>query len=213
MKNETDITWLITTSIKKKLYRKYPSVLDYFSCCKFTFKTNFCQKPFWLAYLNDLIQFVKCLPGGSPSIAHDGRVLANNMNGTGTVCGYMWDDTDADVLCRQMGFPSGIAILMPRDPVFNRFVFNVNCLGNETDIQSCPAFDYDVSGMCSMYEDAGVLCSGMTSGKAKCIWKSRNKIYIYEMSVSSTSIAKCASNCWVLFESIMYSIYITCRRL
>ncbi|XP_065922098.1 uncharacterized protein [Magallana gigas] len=102
--------------------------------------------------------------GGSPSIAHDGRVLANNMNGTGTVCGYMWDDTDADVLCRQMGFPSGIAILMPRDPVFNRFVFNVNCLGNETDIQSCPAFDYDVSGMCSMYEDAGVICSGMTSG-------------------------------------------------
>lgn len=101
------------------------------------------------------------------------------MNGTGTVCGYMWDDTDADVLCRQMGFPSGIAMLMPRDPVFNRFVFNVNCLGNETDIQSCPAFDYDVSGMCSMYEDAGVLCSGMTSGKANVYENKKRKYESY----------------------------------
>lgn len=110
--------------------------------------------------------------------ATDGRVLAHTSNVTGTVCGYMWDDVDAEVLCRQMGFPSGTATLLPRDPVFNRVFFEVNCIGNETDIQSCHAFDHDVSAMCSMYEDAGVSCSGMTSGKANWIRKSNN-IYIH----------------------------------
>lgn len=101
--------------------------------------------------------------------ASDGRVLAQTSNVTGTVCGYMWDDVDAEVLCRQMGFPSGTATLLPRDHVFNRVLFEVNCIGNETEIQSCHAFDHDVSAMCSMYEDAGVSCSGMTSGKAYLI--------------------------------------------
>lgn len=103
----------------------------------------------------------------SMSFAHDGRVLAHNYNGTGTVCGEMWDDNDAGVLCRQMGFASGSAILLPRDPVFNRFYFNVNCFGNETDVQSCHASTYDISGMCGYFEDAGVVCNGMPSGKTQ----------------------------------------------
>nr|XP_022314499.1 uncharacterized protein LOC111119012 isoform X5 [Crassostrea virginica] len=103
-------------------------------------------------------------PMMSMSFAHDGRVLAHNYNGTGTVCGEMWDDNDAGVLCRQMGFASGSAILLPRDPVFNRFYFNVNCFGNETDVQSCHASTYDISGMCGYFEDAGVVCNGMPSG-------------------------------------------------
>lgn len=92
-------------------------------------------------------------------------MYASNMNGTGTICGNMWDDFDADVVCRQMGFPSGTAILLPRDHVSNRLLFNVHCSGYETNLQSCPADGYDVGGMCNYYEDAGVSCSNTSNGK------------------------------------------------
>lgn len=102
---------------------------------------------------------------GSVTIASGGRVYVSNINGTGTICGDMWDDFDADVVCRQMGFPSGTAIHLPRDQVSNRLVFNVRCSGHETDLMSCPADGFDVGGMCAYSDDAGVNCSSVSNGK------------------------------------------------
>ncbi|XP_061182410.1 uncharacterized protein LOC133190738 [Saccostrea echinata] len=96
------------------------------------------------------------------SVGPSGRVFVHS-NTTGTVCGNMWDDVDANVVCRQMGFSSGTAIHLPRDYTYNRLLYNVNCFGHESQLQSCQGEDYDMSGMCGYADDAGVSCSNMTS--------------------------------------------------
>ena len=98
------------------------------------------------------------------TIGPGGRVFAHTMNGTGTVCGDQWDDSDADVVCRQMGFPSGTATQLPRDYMYNHHIFNVRCMGNESQVQQCPVDETDIYGSCSMYGDAGVSCSNGTMG-------------------------------------------------
>lgn len=103
------------------------------------------------------------------TIGSGGRVLAHDVNGTGTVCGDQWDDIDANVLCRQMGFSSGTATILPRDYMFNRHIFNVRCLGNETQVQECPVDKTDMFGSCSSVGDAGVSCvQNGTSGLSIC---------------------------------------------
>jgi hypothetical protein len=97
--------------------------------------------------------------GSTVTIGSGGRVLSSSVNGTGTVCADRWDDADADVLCRQMGFPSGTASYLPRDHVYNRVIFNVRCTGNETNVQQCPVDHYDMFGNCNYVGDAGVNCN------------------------------------------------------
>ncbi|XP_061182408.1 deleted in malignant brain tumors 1 protein-like [Saccostrea echinata] len=87
-----------------------------------------------------------------------GRVFASTTNGTGTVCSDRWDDMDADVVCRQMGFPSGTASFLPRDYMNNHIIFNVRCQGNETNVQQCPVDEWDMFGNCVYHGDAGVNC-------------------------------------------------------
>ena len=93
-----------------------------------------------------------------------GRVLAHTMNGTGTVCSDQWDDMDANVFCRQMGYPSGTASFHPRDHMYNHVIFNVRCQGNETDVQQCPVDHSDLFGNCYYHGDAGVNCMNTTQG-------------------------------------------------
>ena len=87
-----------------------------------------------------------------------------NYNGEwGTVCDDGWDDNDAGVVCRQLGFgSSGTAI---RSAGFGQgsgsiWLDSVTCTGNESTLASCGHLGVGVTRSCYHYKDAGVTCSG-----------------------------------------------------
>ena len=102
------------------------------------------------------------LVGGSSY--NEGRVEVYYNGEWGTVCDDGWDDTDAGVVCRQLGFgSSGTAI---RSAGFGQgsgsiFLDSVLCNGSESALASCGHLGINVSRSCSHAEDAGVRCSGL----------------------------------------------------
>ena len=76
----------------------------------------------------------------------------------GTICSNSWDDMDADVLCRQIGFSGGTATFVARNTSFARGIFDIDCTGSESNLTSCQAVYYDQSGTCRYLPDAGAIC-------------------------------------------------------
>ena len=94
-----------------------------------------------------------------------------NYNGEwGTVCDDGWDDTDAGVVCRQLGFGlSGTAIASAgfgqgSGPIL---LNNVACTGNESLLARCGHIGINVTNslFCSHKKDAGVRCNKEGSSK------------------------------------------------
>ena len=87
-----------------------------------------------------------------------------NYNGEwGTVCDDGWDDTDAGVVCRQLGFgSSGTAIGVGGFGQGSGLIWldSVTCTGNESTLASCGHLGTNVTRDCDHTEDAGVRCSG-----------------------------------------------------
>ena len=111
------------------------------------------------------------LIGGSSY--NEGRVEVYYNNQWGTVCDDGWDDTDAGVVCRQLGFgSSGIAIGSAGFGQGSSSVWlsNVACTGSESILPSCGHLGVGVSS-CTHSEDAGVVCNrtGAENGKIICI--------------------------------------------
>ena len=101
------------------------------------------------------------LVGGSSY--NEGRVEVNYNDEWGTVCDDGWDNTDAGVVCRQLGFgSSGTAFGSAgfgqgSGPIW---LDSVTCTGNESTLASCGHFGLNITRSCYHYEDAGVRCSG-----------------------------------------------------
>ena len=80
----------------------------------------------------------------------------------GTVCDDGWDDTDAGVVCTQLGFgSSGTAI---GSAGFGHgsgsiWLSNVSCTGSESTLVSCGHLGVGITRSCYHYEDAGVRCN------------------------------------------------------
>ena len=101
------------------------------------------------------------LVGGSSY--NEGRVEVYYNGEWGTVCDNGWDDTDAGVVCRQLGFgSSGTAIGSAGFGQGSGLVWldSVICTGSESSLASCGHLGVIVSGSCSHSKDAGVICSG-----------------------------------------------------
>ena len=86
-----------------------------------------------------------------------------NYNGEwGTVCDYQWDDTDAGVVCRQLGFgTSGTAIGSSgfgqgSGPIW---LDSVTCTGNEAILARCGHLGVGVARSCNHSQDAGIRCT------------------------------------------------------
>ena len=85
----------------------------------------------------------------------------------GTICDDDWDLEDAQVACRQLGFPDAMEATgrayfgSGTGPIY---LDEVECIGNETDLTSCGHNGIGVHD-CNHGEDAGIVCG--PSGKNK----------------------------------------------
>jgi len=107
------------------------------------------------------------LVGGSSY--NEGRVEVNYNGEWGTVCDDGWDDTDAGVVCRQLGFgSSGRAV---RSAGFGQgsglvLLNKVFCTGNESMLARCGHLGINVANSsCAHTKDAGVICSKVENSK------------------------------------------------
>eukprot|EP00057_Strongylocentrotus_purpuratus_P009230 XP_011663704.1 PREDICTED: deleted in malignant brain tumors 1 protein [Strongylocentrotus purpuratus] len=109
--------------------------------------------------------FLICFPvtDGSLRLAgeatpNEGRVEIYHNGQWGTVCDDNWDTTDANVACRQLGFPGVDVLINVRSGLGPIWLDEVICLGPELRLSSCPHSGWGVNN-CVHTEDAGVRCS------------------------------------------------------
>ena len=99
------------------------------------------------------------LVGGSSY--NEGRVEVYYNGEWGTVCDDGWDNTDAGVVCRQLGFgSSGAAIGSAGFGQGSGSIWldSVTCTGNEQALMSCGHLGVGIIIKCYHSKDAGVIC-------------------------------------------------------
>ncbi|XP_030844550.1 uncharacterized protein LOC579853 isoform X8 [Strongylocentrotus purpuratus] len=98
---------------------------------------------------------------GSGSSANQGRVEVFANGQWGTVCDDLWEQREANVVCRQLGFP-GASGFTRGAMIFGEgsgpiFLDNMKCVGDETSIMDCPKNRIGAHN-CQHSDDAGVIC-------------------------------------------------------
>ena len=92
--------------------------------------------------------------------ATEGRVEIYHLNRWGTVCDDYWQLADADVVCKQLGFLSGLKAVPGGSygpgsgPIH---MDDVACTGAEQQLADCDFPGWENSN-CGHDEDAGVMC-------------------------------------------------------
>ena len=87
-----------------------------------------------------------------------GRVEVYYNGEWGTVCDDGWDNTDATVACRQLGFYSWVIAYGSAQYGHD----NIECGGSESSVFACRHNTFGEHN-CEHYEDAGVVCLGESS--------------------------------------------------
>ena len=92
----------------------------------------------------------------------EGRVEVYYNGEWGTVCDDGWDDTDAGVVCKQLGFGSGTFIGSAGFGQGSGSIWldSVKCNGSESILASCGHLGVGITIKCYHSKDAGVKCSG-----------------------------------------------------
>ena len=94
---------------------------------------------------------------------NEGRVEVNYYGEWGTVCDDEWDDIDASVVCRQLGFGvSGMAVYSASFGKGSGLITlnNVLCTGEEPILARCGHLEVNFTTSCNHNDDAGVKCLG-----------------------------------------------------
>ncbi|XP_069609377.1 neurotrypsin-like [Ranitomeya imitator] len=99
----------------------------------------------------------------------EGRIEVFFKGQWGTICDDHWDDKDAEVICRQVGFNG-----KPKAWVWAHYgqgkgpvlLDEVECLGNESSLDFCQKNDWGHHN-CDHIEDAGVSCNPYTDGSVR----------------------------------------------
>ena len=103
----------------------------------------------------------------------EGRVEIFFDNSWATVCDDGWDNTDATVVCKQLGFStSGSAVSLAGFGEGSGTILldSVSCSGNDSNIFDCPHVGFK-NHNCSHRNDAGVICRDAPS-KYYCFYSS-----------------------------------------
>ena len=110
----------------------------------------------------------------------EGRVEIYWNNQWGTVCDDLWDDNDATVICKQLGYSRGSARVSAYFGEGSGFILldNVNCNGRESNIFDCSYRRFGEHD-CDHEEDAGVVCTGESSKGKHINEKAINVVFIY----------------------------------
>ena len=100
------------------------------------------------------------LAGGSNDL--QGRVEIMYQGIWGTICDDGWDDNDANVVCRELGYSHGNATRQAQfgsgtGPVWLR---QVGCTGSESKLSHCTHTGASNTLGCSHAQDVGVQCYG-----------------------------------------------------
>ncbi|XP_078016986.1 neurotrypsin isoform X1 [Epinephelus lanceolatus] len=115
----------------------------------------------------------------------EGRVEVYHNGKWGTVCNNQWDDTDAEVVCRQLNLGgvakawTGAHFGQGDGPIF---LDGVQCTGNELSLEECPHNPWEQHN-CDHMKDAGVSCNPYTAdGAVRLVgadshWEGRVEIY------------------------------------
>ncbi|XP_055956391.1 deleted in malignant brain tumors 1 protein [Patella vulgata] len=111
---------------------------------------------------NSPIKLTKVRLAGGENNSGRVEVYLEGPNQWGTVCGNSWSNDDASVVCRQLGFATGTAVL--RAQIFGHgtgpiWLDDVGCIGTEMDIKDCTNSGFSPRD-CHHNQDAGVVCNG-----------------------------------------------------
>ena len=72
----------------------------------------------------------------------------------GQVCFEFWDDEDATVACRELGYAGGKASIFNRNQNVPILIGDIQCQGNETSLEDC----VESEAICYQDRVAGVFC-------------------------------------------------------
>ena len=91
---------------------------------------------------------------------HEGRVEVCHNGQWGTVCSEGWNNTDAGVVCRQLGFSGGKNI-HASDPHGSNQIWleGVSCNGTEENLTQCRHNGWGVISKCDPRESMRVECT------------------------------------------------------
>ncbi|XP_035386193.1 neurotrypsin [Electrophorus electricus] len=115
---------------------------------------------------------VRLTGGATP---YEGRVEVYHAGQWGTVCDDQWDDSDAEVVCRQLGLGGTAKAWVGAyfgPGVGHVLLDEVGCTGNELSIEQCPKHGWGQHN-CAHTEDAGVSCIPLIDGSVRLVGGSR----------------------------------------
>ena len=109
-------------------------------------------------YFGDMCENSVRLVGGQSDTM--GRVGIFHDGVWGNVCDDGWDDTDANVVCRQLGFGAGVAMIEAHfgEGTGQIWLDDVSCAGSESHLVQCSHSEWGIHN-CKHGEDASVICN------------------------------------------------------
>ena len=97
------------------------------------------------------------------TVLQEGTVEVCFNNTYGSICHNLWNENDAQVVCRDLGFSSENTSALINayygSGSGSIYLNNIQCTGDELSLSNC-SFSTDIDE-CTHEQDAGVSCSGM----------------------------------------------------